>query len=141
MLRVAEAAGIEDMGAQPQLPGGFPSDGQLIARNHFHVHAHLARVRDGRFRVFSGRIKKRQYAEKLPWALRVRPSHPQRSEAARRKFVDGLLDSGFYLLGIGGQLKNDLRRALRTLRFPSAAFISASVRLCTGSNGWKWVTS
>ena len=62
MLRVAKAAGIEDICAQPQFPGGFPSDGHLIAGNHLDVYSHLSGGRDGRFGFFPGRVEKRQHA-------------------------------------------------------------------------------
>ena len=141
MLGVAEAAGVEDIRAHPQFLGGFPGDGHLIARDHLDVYAHLAGGRDGRLGVVAGRVEQRQHAEKLPGALPVRPGHAQRAEAARRKLVDRLLDGGLHLPGVGRQLQDHLRRALGHLELvPSAPLTVASVRLCTGSKGWKWTT-
>ena len=119
MLRVAEAAGIEDVRAQPQFPGGFPGDGQLIARHHLDVHAHLSGGRDGRLGLLARRIEQRQHAEKLPLAFLIRPRHAQRAEAARREFVDRLLDRGLDLRGIGRQFQDHLRRALGHLELLS----------------------
>ena len=56
-------------------------------------------------------------------AFLIGPRHAQRTEAARRKFVDGFLDGGLYLAGVGRHLQNDLGAPLATLNcFPSAAF-------------------
>ena len=98
--------------AQPQFRGGFPGDGQLIARHHLDVDAHLPGGRDGGLGVCPGRVEKRQHAQKLPRALAFGSRHAQRAEAACRKFVDGFLDGGLDLTGIGRQLQDHLRRAL-----------------------------
>ena len=50
--------------------------------------------------------------KKLPLAFSLGPRHAQRTEAARREFVDRLLDGGLHLPGIGRQLQDHLRRAL-----------------------------
>ena len=59
-----------------------------------------------------GGSNKRQHTEKLPWPVSVGPRHAQRTKAARREFVDRLVDGGFHLPGIGRQRQNHLRRAL-----------------------------
>ena len=53
--------------------------------------------------------------KKLPLAVALGPRHAQRTKAARREFVDRLLDGGLHLPGIGRQRQNHLRRALRHL--------------------------
>ena len=77
LLRVAEAAGIEDVRAHPQFLGGFLGDGQRIAGHHLDLHAHLSRGRDGRLGVVARRIEQRQHAEKLPFAVSLGPRHAQ----------------------------------------------------------------
>ena len=63
---------------------------------------------------------------------------PKRAEAPRGEIVDGLIDGGLDLRGVGGQRQDDLRGALGDLELvPSAPVTVASVRLCTGSKGWK----
>ena len=119
MLRVAQAAGIENVRAQSQLSGGFLGDGQCIARNHLDLHAHLPRGRDGCLGIFPRRIEQGQHAKKLPLAFSLGPRHAQRTEAARREFVDRLLDGGLHLPGIGRQRQDHLRRALRHLELLS----------------------
>ena len=96
----------------PSCLGGFPGDGQLIARNHLDVHAHLPGARDGCLGLLARRIEQGQHANKLPLAFLIGPGHAQGTEAACRKFVDRLLDGGLYLTGIGRHLQNHLRRAL-----------------------------
>ena len=73
------------------------------------------RGRDGGLGIFPRRIEQGQHAEKLPLAVALRPRHAQRTKAARREFVDRLLDGGLHLPGIGRQCQNHLRRALRHL--------------------------
>ena len=100
-----------------------------------------ARGRDGGFGIFARRIEQRQHAEKLPFTIAVGPGHTERTKAARGEVVDGLVDGVLHGRGIGRQLQDHLRRPLRHLEgLPSAALTVASVRLCTGSNGWKCVT-
>ena len=77
MAGIAEAAGVQNVLAQPQLSSGFPADGQLITRDHLHVYAHLPRGGDGRFGILAGGIEEREDAQKLPLPLRVRPRHAQ----------------------------------------------------------------
>ena len=138
LLRVAQAAGIEDICAHVQLFGGFLGDGQCIARNHLDLHAHRQRGRDGCLGIFPWRIEQGQHADELPLPVALGPRHAQRTKAARREFVDRLLDGGLHLLGIGRQRQDHLRAPFVTLNvFPSLALTVASVRLCTGSNGWK----
>ena len=115
VLGVAEAAGIEDVGAHPQFLGGFLGDGQRIARHHLDLHAHLSRGRDGCLGIFPRRIEQRQHAEKLPLAVSFGPRDAQRTKAARREFVDRLVDGGLHLFRIGRQRQDHLRRALRDL--------------------------
>ena len=73
------------------------------------------RGRDGCLGIFPWRIEQGQHADKLPLPVALGPRHAQRTEAARRKFVDRLLDGGLHLPGIGRQRQNHLRRALRHL--------------------------
>ena len=96
----------------PSCRGSFSGDGDLIARNHLDVHAHLPGARDGCFGLLARRIEQWQHADKLPLAFLIRPGHAQGTEAARRKFVDGFLDGGLYLAGVGRHLQNDLWRSL-----------------------------
>ncbi len=77
MLRVAQSAGIQDVRAQPQLPGSFSSDGQLIARNHLDLHAHLPGAGDGCFGLLARRIEQWQHANKLPLTFLICPRHAQ----------------------------------------------------------------
>ena len=84
----------------------------LIAGNHLDAHAHLPRARDGCFGLLARRIEQRQHAHKLPLAFLICPGHAQRTEAASRKFIDGFLDGGLYLTGVGRHLQNYLRRSL-----------------------------
>ena len=112
MANIPKAAGIENVLAQPQLTSGFAGDGHLIARDHLDVYAHLPRGGDGRLGIRAGWIEERKDSEKLPSPLRVRPRDAQRTETARRKFVDGFLDRRLHLGGIGRQLQDHLWRAL-----------------------------
>jgi hypothetical protein len=96
------------------------------------------RGRDGRLGIVARRIEQRQHAEKLPLPVSLGPRHAQRTKAARREFVDRLVDGGLHLRGIGRQRQDHLRRALGHLeRLSVRPLTVASVRLCTGSNGWK----
>ena len=93
------------------------------------------------FGVFARRIEQRQHAEKLPLSVAVRSRDTKRAKPARSEIIDGLVHGGLDGGGIRRQRQDNLRRALGNLeRLPSAAFTVASVRLCTGSNGMKWVT-
>ena len=76
---------------------------------------------------------------KLPVAVAVGPRHAQRAKAARREFVDRLVDGGLHLRRRWPtSSKITCGAPLVTLNcFPSAPLTVASVRLCTGSNGWK----
>ena len=75
--------------------------------------------RDGGLGFVPRRVEQGQHAEKLPGAFCLGPRHAQRAEAARREFVDGLLDGGFHLPVIGRQLQDHLRRALGHLELLS----------------------
>ena len=112
MLGVAQSAGIQNVRAHPQLPGGFLSDGQLIACNHLHGHAHLPGAGDGCFGLFARRIEQGQHAHKLPLAFLIRPGDAQRTEAASGKFLHRLFHGGLHLTGIRRHLQNHLRRSL-----------------------------
>ena len=112
MLHVAQCAGINDVRAHPQLPGSFLGDGHLVARNHLDVHPHLPGARDGCFGLLARRIEQGQHASKLPLVFLIGPGHAQGTEAASRKFIDGFLDGGLYLTGVGRHLQNHLRRSL-----------------------------
>ena len=139
VVRLAEDAGVEDVRSEPQLSGDFLADGDLIARDHLHAYAHLPGRLDGRLGVLPGRVEKRQNAEELPLAVGVRPGDAQRTEAACGKCVDGLVHIGLYLRGIGRQLQDHLGRAFGYLERRSVRAVTvASVRLWTGSKGWKW---
>ena len=141
VLGVTQAGRIENVRAHVQLPGGLLGDGQRIARDHLDLHAHLSRGRDGRLGIVPGRIEQGQHAEELPGAVALGPRHAQRTKAARRELVDRLLDGGCHLPGVADNARITCGAPLVTLNvFPSAAFTVASVRLCTGSNGWKWMT-
>ena len=70
------------------------------------------RGRDGCLGIFPWRIEQGQHANKLPLPVALGPRHAQRTKAARREFVDRLIDGGFHLPGIGRQCQNHLRRAL-----------------------------
>ena len=52
---------------------------------------------------------------KLPVAVALGARHAQRAKAARREFVDRLVDGGLHLPGVGRQRQDHLRRALRHL--------------------------
>ena len=138
---VAKAAGIENVCAHAEFLGGFLGDGQRIAGHHLDLDAHLSGGRDGRLGVLPRRIEQRQHAEELPFAVALGPRHAQGTKTARGEFVDGFVDGGFTCAGIRRQRQDHLRRALGHLeRLAVRAVTVASVRLCTGSNGWKWVT-
>ena len=119
LLRVAQAAGIENICAHPQFLGGFLGNGQRIARHHLDLHAHLSCGRDRCLGIVPWRIEQRQHAKKLPLAVSLGPRHAQRTKAARGEFVDRLVDGGLHLRGIGRQRQDHLRRALRHLELLS----------------------
>ncbi len=87
------------------------------------------------------RIEQGQHADKLPFAVPVRPGDAQGTKAACGEFLDGLFDGGLSPAGVGRHRQDHLRRSLGHLEcFPSAPLTVASVRLCTGSKGRKWST-
>ena len=57
MLRIAQTARIKYVRAHSQLFGSFPSDGHIIARDHFDVHAYLFSTCDGCFGIRTGFIE------------------------------------------------------------------------------------
>jgi hypothetical protein len=68
----------------------------------------------------------------------IGPGHAQRAEAASGKIIDGLLDGGFTSPALVDICRMTCGAPLATWNcFPSAPLTVASVRLCTGSNGWK----
>ena len=110
---------VENVRTHPQRLGGLPGDRQGIACHHLDLHAHLGRGRDGGFGVFTRRIEQRQYAEKLPFPVAIRPGHTERTKAARGEVVDRLVDGGLHGCGIRRQSLDDLRRPLRHLECAS----------------------
>ena len=82
----------------PSCFDSLPGDGDLIARDHLDVHAHLPGAGDGCFGLLARRIEQRQHAGKLPLAFLIRAGHAQRAEAASGKFIDGFLDGGLHLV-------------------------------------------
>ena len=111
-LCVAETAGVEDVGAQPQLLGGLLGDRERVAGDHLHLHPKLPGGGEGRLRVLARRVKQRQHADQLPRAVSVGAGDAQGSKAARRELVDSLINETLHLAGVRGQLKDHLRRAL-----------------------------
>ena len=109
LLRVTQCAGIQDVCAQSELFRGFPCDGNLIARNHLDVHAHLPGARDGRFGLLAGWVEQRQHADELPLALLICPGYAKGPVAASRKLIDSLLDGRLDLADVGCHLQNYLR--------------------------------
>jgi hypothetical protein len=73
----------------------FPSDGQLIARNHLDLHAHLPGARDGCLGLLAWRIEQWQHAKKLPLAFLIRPRHAQGTEAAPANSLTAFSTAGF----------------------------------------------
>ena len=96
---------------RPSCLRGFSRDGNLIARNHLYVHAHLPGARNGRFCLLAGWIEQGQHADELPFALLICPGYAKGTEAASRKFIDSLLDGRLDLAGVGCHLQNYLRGA------------------------------
>ena len=119
MLRVAQAAGIENVCAHPQFLGGFPAMASASPVTILIFTPICSRGRDGCLGVVPRRIEQRQHAKKLPFAVALGPRHAQRAKAARREFVDRLVDGGLHLAGIGRQRQDHLRRALRHLELLS----------------------
>ena len=66
MLDIAKCAGIEDVRAHPQLPGGFLSDRHLIAGNHLDADTHLTGARDRGFGIGARLVEQRQHADHPP---------------------------------------------------------------------------
>ena len=140
-LDVAQAGGIEDVGAHPQCLGGLPGDGDLVAGDHLDRDAQLPRGGDGRLGIVARRVEQGQHAEELPGAVPVGAGHAQRPKAAGGEVVDRLVDRGLDLPALADSARITCGAPLVTLNVvPSAAVTVASVRLCTGSNGWKWTT-
>nr|WP_241499234.1 hypothetical protein [Chromobacterium sphagni] len=75
----------------------------------------IARAGNGRLGVFARRVEHRQHAQQLPWAIPLGSGHRQRAKAARREFVNRLVQRGLGSADVGGQGRNHLRRALRHL--------------------------
>ena len=117
MLGVAKTAGVENIRAQAQFPGGFPGDGQRIARHHLDGHPHVSSGRDGRLGLLPGRVEQRQDTQKLPWPIGLGARHTQSAKAPRRELVDRLVDRLLDLGGIGRQFQDHLRRPFGDLEF------------------------
>jgi hypothetical protein len=109
---VAERAGVQDIGSKAQLLRCFTSDGNLIARHHFDLDAHLDGVGDGFLGIRARRIEQGQHADKLPFALLIGFGHTQRTEAAAGKVKNGFLCCYLNFDSIGRHLENDLRSSL-----------------------------
>ncbi len=126
-LRIAEDFSVEDVGSQPQFPSDFLRDRHLVARHHLHLDAHLVRRVECLVRVLPRRIVERQERLEAP-PIAVVARHTQRAKATPRKVIDRSLHFVAHVIGIGGQLQDDLRRALR--RFECLPVCVCDVRLC-----------
>ena len=115
LLHISQARGVQDIGPHVELFGGLLGNGQRIARHHLDFDAHRQRGRDGCLRVIARRIEQGQHAHKLPGALALGTRHAEGAKATRRKVVYGFIDCALDLPGIGRQLENHLRCALRHL--------------------------
>ena len=98
---------------------------------------------DGRLGVVAWRVEQGQHAEELPRAVPLGPGHAQRAEAARRELArPPVSTAAFTCPALADSSRITCGAPLVTLNVvPSAALTVASVRLRTGSNGWKWTTS
>ena len=143
LLGIAEFAAVENVGAHAEGLGHFARDRQRVAGHHLDLHAHLGRGRDGLLRVHARRVEQRQHAEQAPFPVVVGPRHAERAKAARGEIVHGLVDRVLDGGGVGREPWMTCGAPLVTLNvLPSCLLLTvASVRLCTGSNGVKCVTS
>jgi len=132
--------GIEDVRAHPEGLGRLPGDGQGIAGNHLHVHAHLDGGGNGRLGVLPWWIEQREHPTNFHGpSLRPgpRPRNGSPEPRTRRRSVDVRLN----LRPVGRQPQDHWGAPFVTLNEdPSAPVTVASVHLRTASNGWKSTT-
>ena len=76
MLRVAEAAGIENIAAEAERSSGLASDGHSVTGHHLYVDAHGASAGDRCFGLFARWVEQGEHpAYHPPFAGFVRASH------------------------------------------------------------------
>ena len=116
LLRVAQAAGIEDICTHPQFLGGLLGDGQRIAGDHLDLHAHLfARSRSWPWhRPAADRTAAARRETAIGRPPRPAPRPSERKPRAANSLT-ALSTAGFTCAGIGRQFQDHLRRALRDL--------------------------
>ena len=142
MLGLVEKAGVQDVRAHLQLPGDLTGDDGLVARDHLDADAHLLSGLDGRLGILARRIVERKDAQELPVAVVVGPRDAQGTETPGGELADCPGDLRANLVLVGGQIEDDLRRALRDLELTPVRSSNLGLRaLWIGSNGWKWSTS
>mmetsp|Transcript_18575 Transcript_18575/g.29037 ORF Transcript_18575/g.29037 Transcript_18575/m.29037 type:complete len:442 (+) Transcript_18575:350-1675(+) len=95
--QAGQALAAQDVVPHAQLPRGLARDGRVVARDHLHLHAVLARVLDGLLGVRPRGVQEGQDAQHEPLALRVGARHRQGPDAPLGQLqhleVHGLLDA------------------------------------------------
>ena len=85
LLDIPEAGGVEDVGAQPDLGGGFLGDGQRITGHHLDGDAHRPAVAMVAAGVVARWVEQRQHTDELPGRRRRRRGpHPGTGSRVRR---------------------------------------------------------